>query len=80
MTALLTRALLAASLCLIPVGAALADDGRAMPIIVPPAYTQECASCHAAYPPGMLSARSWNPTEWLDDAKITRAFSRRAAS
>jgi mono/diheme cytochrome c family protein len=59
MTALLTRALLAASLGLIPVGAALADGGRAMPINVPPAYTQECASCHAAYPPGMLPARSW---------------------
>ena len=24
-----------------------------------PAYTQECASCHVAYPPGMLPAASW---------------------
>jgi mono/diheme cytochrome c family protein len=24
-----------------------------------PSYTQECAACHTAYPPGMLPARSW---------------------
>ena len=41
------------------VGTALADSGRAMPRAVPPAYTAECASCHTAYPPGMLPARSW---------------------
>lgn len=40
-------------------GSALADGGRAMPAVVPPAYTQECASCHIAYPPGMLPASSW---------------------
>ena len=40
-------------------GAALADGGRAMPANVPPAYQQECASCHTAYPPGLLPARSW---------------------
>lgn len=59
MTALLTPALLAAGLGLIPIGAAVADAGRAMPTQVPPAYMQECASCHTAYPPGMLPARSW---------------------
>ncbi|MFM7024796.1 MAG: diheme cytochrome c [Limnohabitans sp.] len=49
--------LLAASLATL--GTALADGGRAMPRAVPPAYTAECASCHTAYPPGMLPARSW---------------------
>lgn len=39
--------------------AALADGGRAMPHTVPPAYVQECASCHTAYPPSLLPARSW---------------------
>lgn len=34
-------------------------DGPQMPRTVPPAYTQECGSCHLAYPPGMLPARSW---------------------
>lgn len=38
---------------------ALADYGRAMPRVVPPAYTQECATCHTAYPPSMLPAASW---------------------
>jgi mono/diheme cytochrome c family protein len=36
-----------------------ADSGPLMPRDVLPAYTQECASCHMAYPPGMLPARSW---------------------
>jgi mono/diheme cytochrome c family protein len=39
--------------------AARADGGVRMPQHVPPAYTQECASCHTAYPPGLLPARSW---------------------
>jgi len=38
---------------------AWADGGRLMPPNVPLAYTQECASCHLAYPPGLLPARSW---------------------
>lgn len=37
----------------------LADSGRLMPKSAPAAYTQECASCHLAYPPGLLPARSW---------------------
>jgi mono/diheme cytochrome c family protein len=36
-----------------------ADSGNLLPRNVPAAYTQECASCHTAYPPGMLPARSW---------------------
>lgn len=38
---------------------ALADRGREMPLNVPPVYPQECASCHLAYPPGLLPAASW---------------------
>lgn len=39
-------------------GVAQADDaGRAVPFS--PAYKQECAACHIAYPPGMLPAASW---------------------
>lgn len=53
------RALLIAGAGLAALGAAVADSGRAMPRTVPPAYQQECASCHIAYPPGMLPARSW---------------------
>lgn len=59
MNAPLLRALLAASVGSIAAGAAFADEGRAMPRAVPAAYAQECASCHAAYPPGLLPARSW---------------------
>ena len=59
MNALLHRALLVASVALAAAHPALADGGRAMPRSVLPAYAQECASCHLAYPPGMLPARSW---------------------
>ena len=38
---------------------ARADGPRPMPPNAPAAYTQECASCHLAYPPGLLPARSW---------------------
>lgn len=37
-----------------------ADSSRLLPGNMPAAYTQECAACHTAYPPGMLPARSWN--------------------
>lgn len=37
---------------------ALADEYRVRTPPLP-AYTQECGSCHVAYPPGMLSAGSW---------------------
>ncbi len=49
----------AAALLLSTLSTAHADSGRSMPSAVPPAYVQECASCHTAYPPGMLPARSW---------------------
>lgn len=38
---------------------ARADGGPLMPAKVPPAYVQECAACHTAYPPGMLPRQSW---------------------
>jgi nitrate/TMAO reductase-like tetraheme cytochrome c subunit len=42
-------------------GVALADgDRRASRVPLLPQYQQECAACHAAYPPGMLPAASWN--------------------
>ncbi|MBU0749863.1 MAG: diheme cytochrome c [Gammaproteobacteria bacterium] len=50
----------AAVLCMLVLSSAQADSGRAMPGNVPSAYTQECAACHTAYPPGLLPAASWN--------------------
>ncbi len=38
---------------------AQADSGSAMPRQILPAYQQECAACHLAYPPGMLPQASW---------------------
>jgi mono/diheme cytochrome c family protein len=40
--------------------AALADGDQHVPRVpLLPRYQQECASCHVAYPPGMLPAASW---------------------
>lgn len=36
-----------------------ASEGRNMPQRVLPAYQQECAACHVAYPPGVLPGVSW---------------------
>jgi mono/diheme cytochrome c family protein len=56
----LTRSLwLAAGLGLAALSVAHADSGRQLPRDMPASYTQECAACHTAYPPGMLPARSW---------------------
>lgn len=52
--------LIAATLALATLPALVrADSSRLLPGKVPAAYTQECAACHTAYPPGMLPARSW---------------------
>ena len=40
-------------------GAPAWADGRLMPVQVPGVYTQECAACHMAYPPGLLPPASW---------------------
>ncbi|MDH5330847.1 MAG: diheme cytochrome c [Aquincola sp.] len=50
---------LAALLGLAAAAMAHADSDRLMPHNVPRAFMQECASCHTAYPPAMLPARSW---------------------
>ncbi len=38
---------------------ALADGRPLQPRQMLPLYTQECAACHLAYPPGLLPASSW---------------------
>ena len=49
---------LGVSMCLVP--AARADGHRiADAAPAPPAYRQECAACHMAYPAGLLPAASW---------------------
>ena len=49
---------LAAALGVATITAARADEpGARVPLL--PKYQQECASCHMAYPPGLLPAVSW---------------------
>ncbi|MEQ1807816.1 MAG: cytochrome C, partial [Burkholderiaceae bacterium] len=40
-------------------GAARADDSSASRVAPLPRYTEECGSCHSAYPPGLLPVASW---------------------
>jgi mono/diheme cytochrome c family protein len=65
---------------------ASADDARSRPRATPlPAYQQECAACHLAYPAGLLPADSWQRlmgelsrhfgTDASLDAATTRAIS-----
>lgn len=65
---------------LLAAGPSLADDDRAatrVPLL--PAYKQECAACHLAYPPGMLPAASWRrlmdnlPRHFGTDASLDAA-------
>ena len=49
---------LGAVLCAVFMNAAMADTPL-MPSHVLPAYKNECASCHMAYPPAMLSKPAW---------------------
>jgi mono/diheme cytochrome c family protein len=35
------------------------DGGKSISVPLPPKYSQECAACHMAYPPGLLPADSW---------------------
>jgi len=51
--------MVAAALGWASLGPAQADSRNLQPRNTPPAYTQECASCHTAYPPGLLPAPSW---------------------
>lgn len=39
---------------------ALADSANTMPAERLPSYQAECASCHVAYPPGLLPRQSWS--------------------
>ncbi|MBL8350210.1 MAG: diheme cytochrome c [Burkholderiaceae bacterium] len=58
-----------------------AFGARADPLAVPtlPAYQQECAACHLAYPPGLLPAASWQrlmaglPHHFGSDASLDAA-------
>ena len=56
------------------------DDDRLRPTApLLPTYTQECAACHVAFPPGMLPADSWRrllsnlPRHYGTDASLEPA-------
>jgi hypothetical protein len=50
---------LLAALCAALLAPLAQADGVTMPRTMLPKYTQECAACHMAFPPGMLPAASW---------------------
>ena len=60
--------------------AARADDAERRSAVPPlPAYTQECAACHVAFPPRLLPAESWRrvlnglPRHYGTDASLDAA-------
>jgi hypothetical protein len=66
--------------------AARADDRRASRVPPLPEYTQECASCHLAFPPDMLPAASWRrvmdnlPRHYGTDASLDPAVTRKLSA
>lgn len=64
---------------LLPASAALADGPRPARVPMPTAYSQECGSCHLAFPPGLLPAASWQrlmndlPHHFGSDASLDAA-------
>lgn len=58
---------------------AWADGDKAPRVTSLPAYTQECAACHLAFPPGLLPAASWQrvlnglPRHYGTDASLDAA-------
>ncbi len=58
-SALLVRFIATIALIVGAQASALADSRVLQPRQVLPAYEQECASCHLAYPAGLLPASSW---------------------
>jgi len=71
--------LVAGALALAAAGTTLADyqAGARVPLL--PAYQQDCAACHLAYPPGLLPAASWRrlmgklPRHFGTDASVDAA-------
>jgi hypothetical protein len=65
---------------------AWADDHRASRVAPPPEYIQECASCHLAFPPGLMPAASWRrvmgdlPHHYGTDASIDPALTRQLSA
>jgi hypothetical protein len=50
---------LVAALCAALIAPLAQADGVTMPRTALPVYTQECGSCHMAFPPGLLPGASW---------------------
>lgn len=66
---------------------AVADDhGRSARVPLLPKYQNECAACHAAFPPGMLPAESWRrlmdnlPRHFNTDASLDTATRKELAA
>jgi len=82
-----SRALLAFVVLLVSGSAAHADgDLRGPRVPLLPKYRLECASCHVAYPPGMLPAESWQrlinnlPRHFGIDASLDAASTKELAA
>jgi len=74
-------------LLLVATGPASAGDhGRSWRTAPLALYTQECASCHVAYPPGLLPAASWQrlmanlPRHFGTDASLDPAGQKELAA
>jgi len=62
------------------------EHGRGSRVPPLPEYKQECAACHVAFPPGLLSAASWQrvmstlPRHYGTDASLDPAMQAKLSS
>ena len=67
-------------------GARAEGSTRYAGALASPAYQQECAACHIAYPPGLLPAASWQrlmsnlPRHFGTDASLDAATAKEIAA
>lgn len=79
-------AMVCASVATLGTTHAWADGPRASPVPPLPEYTQECASCHLAFPPSLLPAASWRrvmdnlPRHYGTDASLDPALTRKLSA
>jgi mono/diheme cytochrome c family protein len=75
---------LAAGIAIAPIAHADGDKHRRTALL--PLYQQECASCHVAFPPGLLPASSWQalidnlPRHFGVDASVDAATQKELAT
>jgi len=81
-----SRTLLAGLLAMTGLAHSALAEGNGRTVALLPAYQQECAACHVAYPPTLMPAASWSrimnnlPRHFGTDASLDPATAKEIAA